>query len=183
MLLGNGFQRCCFLSFHVQRNLSLAGTYQLQLMNWTNSSQNQSYDKIDDNSASLSWFQIPIWSPRADFRYCQTFEGLLMWGVFSDVRTGMFYNCCWPSPARSSSCPSPAGLAMFYCLSFDTPLTWRTRSLYVYPLEIGWPPFTPRHWVPFSSPFKTRRVTLKVFEPASTWAPLAHNSRLTPYVS
>jgi hypothetical protein len=26
----------------------------------------------------------PIWGPRPDFYYCQTFAGLLMWGAFSD---------------------------------------------------------------------------------------------------
>jgi hypothetical protein len=28
------------------------------------------------------------------------------------------------------------------------PPTWRTRSPYLYPLETGWPSYTPRHWVP-----------------------------------
>jgi hypothetical protein len=32
----------------------------------------------------------------------------------------------------------------------------------------GWPSFTPRHWVPFSLPPTTQRVTVKVFESAST---------------
>jgi hypothetical protein len=26
------------------------------------------------------------------------------------------------------------------------PPTWRTRSPYLYPLETGWPSYTPRHW-------------------------------------
>jgi hypothetical protein len=28
------------------------------------------------------------------------------------------------------------------------PPTWRTRSPYLYPLDIGWPSYTPRHRVP-----------------------------------
>jgi hypothetical protein len=40
----------------------------------------------------------------------------------------------------------------------DSP-TWRARSPYLYPPGIGWPGYTPRHWVPFSS---------QVFDPAST---------------
>jgi hypothetical protein len=28
------------------------------------------------------------------------------------------------------------------------PPTWRTRSPYLYPLETGWPIYTPRHWLP-----------------------------------
>jgi hypothetical protein len=59
------------------------------------------------------------------------------------------YNCCWPSPAQSFSSPSPA---TFYCLRFETPPTWRTRSPYLYPPGTGWPSYTPRHRVHFSSP-------------------------------
>jgi hypothetical protein len=55
-----------------------------------------------------------------------------------------------------------------YCLRFETPPTWRTRSPYLYPPGTGWPRYTPRHWVPFSSPPITRRVTVEVFDPAST---------------
>jgi hypothetical protein len=52
------------------------------------------------------------------------------------------YNCCWSSPAQSFSGPSPVGLvAIFYCLRFKTS---------------------------FSSPPTTRRVTVEVFDPAST---------------
>jgi hypothetical protein len=32
----------------------------------------------------------------------------------------------------------------------------------------GWPGYTPRHWVPFSSPPTTRKAAVEVFEPAST---------------
>jgi hypothetical protein len=32
-----------------------------------------------------------------------------------------------------------------------------------------WPNYTPRHWVPFSSPPMTRRPTMEVFDHASTW--------------
>jgi hypothetical protein len=52
------------------------------------------------------------------------------------------------SPAQSLSGPSPAGLmTSFYCLRFETPPTWRTRFLYLYPPGRGWPGYTPRHWV------------------------------------
>jgi hypothetical protein len=52
------------------------------------------------------------------------------------------------SPAQSFSGPSPAGLmTTFYCFRFETPPTWRTRSLYLYPPGTGWPGYTPRHWV------------------------------------
>jgi hypothetical protein len=47
-------------------------------------------------------------------------------------------------PAQSFSGPSPAGLiTTFYCLRFETPPTWRTRSLYLYPPGTGWPGYSP----------------------------------------
>jgi hypothetical protein len=47
---------------------------------------------------------------------------------------------------------SPAGLmTIFYCLRFQTTPTWRARSPYLYPPGTGWPSYTPRHWVSFSS--------------------------------
>jgi hypothetical protein len=54
------------------------------------------------------------------------------------------------------------------CLRFQTPPTWRARSPYLYPPGTGWPSYTPRHGVPFSSPPTTRRVTVEVFDPTST---------------
>jgi hypothetical protein len=38
-------------------------------------------------------------------------------------------------------------MTTFYCLRFETPPTWRTRSLYLYPPGTEWPGYTPRHWV------------------------------------
>jgi hypothetical protein len=49
----------------------------------------------------------------------------------------------------------------------DSP-TWRARCPYLYPPGTGWPSYTPRHWVPFSSSPTVRRATVEVFEPAST---------------
>jgi hypothetical protein len=44
------------------------------------------------------------------------------------------YNCWWPSPAQAYMGPSPAGrVTIFYYLRFQTPPTWRARSLYLYP--------------------------------------------------
>jgi hypothetical protein len=37
------------------------------------------------------------------------------------------------------------------------PPTWRARSPYLYPPGTRWPSYTPKHWVPFSSPLMTRR--------------------------
>jgi hypothetical protein len=52
----------------------------------------------------------------------------------------------------------------FTVFRFEIPPTWRARSPYLYPPGTGWPGYTPRHWVPFSSPPTTRRE----FDPAST---------------
>jgi hypothetical protein len=45
------------------------------------------------------------------------------------------------------------------------PPNWRARSPYLYPRGTGWPSYTPRHWVPFSSPPTTRRATVEVLDP------------------
>jgi hypothetical protein len=60
------------------------------------------------------------------------------------------YNCCWHSPAQSFSGPSSAGLmTTFCCLRFETPPTWRARSLYLYPPEQGGPVIAPGTGLPF----------------------------------
>jgi hypothetical protein len=61
-------------------------------------------------------------------------------------------------------------MTIFCCLRLETPSTWRARSLCLYPPGAGWPSYTPRHCVPTSSSSKTRRTTVEVFIPASTWA-------------
>jgi hypothetical protein len=56
--------------------------------------------------------------------------------------------------------------------------TWGARSPYLIPPpRTAWPSYTPRHWVPFSSPPKSRRATVatvEVFELASTRSPARH---------
>jgi hypothetical protein len=59
-------------------------------------------------------------------------------------------------------------MTTFYCLRFETLPTWRTRYPYLYPLGTGWPSYTHRHWVPFSSPPTTRRA-VEVFDSSSAW--------------
>jgi hypothetical protein len=75
------------------------------------------------------------------------------------------YNFCCPSPAQSFSGPSSAWLkTTFYCLRFETPPTWRVRSPNLYLPGTGWPGYTPKHFVPFSSPPKIRRTTVEVYD-------------------
>jgi hypothetical protein len=79
------------------------------------------------------------------------------------------YHCRWSSPVQSFPRPSPAGLiTAFYFLRFETLLTWRARLPYLYPPGTGWPSYTLRYWVIFSSPPTTSRSTVDLFDPAST---------------
>jgi hypothetical protein len=57
----------------------------------------------DGQSASLSWCQAPIWGLRPDFYYCQTVEGLLIWGALSDERTGLQFTLAAGPGQRSHS--------------------------------------------------------------------------------
>jgi hypothetical protein len=76
----------------------------------------------------------PIWGTRPHFYYCQTVVGLLMWGALPNERMDVIYNYSWSSPAQSFLGPSPVVLmAIFCCLRFETPSTWRARSPYLYP--------------------------------------------------
>jgi hypothetical protein len=83
VLLGSSFQGCNILGICVQWLLSsLAGTFQLQLPNWTNSLPTA---KLTHKSKSKSkicygWQSViqsvlvssSVWNPRPDFWYCQT---------------------------------------------------------------------------------------------------------------
>jgi hypothetical protein len=90
------------------------------------------------------------------------------------------YNCCWSSPAHSFFSPSPTGLVtIFYCLKFETPQTWRARSPYLYPPQIGWLSYTSRHWVPVSSPFQyiyTPWVPFRIRPPSDRIGNVSYNS-------
>jgi hypothetical protein len=85
----------------------------------------------------------PIWGSWLDIYYCLTITVLFLWGALSDERTG---------------------------LSFIYAAGLRQRSLSWVPVpRDSWPYFTVSDLrLPFSSPPTTRRVTVEVFEPAST---------------
>jgi hypothetical protein len=108
-----------------------------------NSSQSQSYITTDGQSVSLSWNKAPNWGLRPDLFYCQTVAGSFMWGAFSDERTGLSSTTAAGPGQRSHS---------------RVRVPWRS-----------WPYFTVSDSkLPFSSPPTTRRVTVEVFDPAST---------------
>jgi hypothetical protein len=56
-------------------------------------------------------------------------------------------------------------MTTFYFLWFETPTSWWSRSPYLYTPGTGWPGYTPRHWVLFSSPPTTCRATVEVLTP------------------
>jgi hypothetical protein len=144
---------------------SLSAGYHLTTNSWLDRTkfkiQKLYYDRRSFGQSVL--MSSPIWGPMTRF--------LLLSGSYGFVDMGRplwrengsdVYNCCWPSPVHTFSGPSPTGLmTVFYCLRFETALTWRVRSPYLYFPGRGWPSFTSRHRVLFSLPPKTHRATVK----------------------
>jgi hypothetical protein len=99
--------------------------------------------QTDSQSVSLSWCQAPIVGLRPDFYYCQTVAGFLMWGALSGERTCL-------------SCTTAAGPRQ------------RSYSRFRVPWD-SWPYFTASYSrLPFSSSPTSCRVTVEVFDLAST---------------
>jgi hypothetical protein len=124
----------------------------------------------DGQLVSLSWNKAPIRSLTTTFLLLSHTCGFIDMGRSLSREDGsVVYSLCWPSPAQWFTGPRPAELlTIFYCLRLETPSTWRATSPYLYTLGMGWPSYTPKHWISFSSPPTTRRVTMEVFEPTST---------------
>jgi hypothetical protein len=101
------------------------------------------YITTDGQPASLSWNKAPIWGLRPDFDYCQTFAGLLMWGVLSDERTDLLF--------AIAAGPCQRNLSLVR-------VPWDSRLHFT----------VSDSRLPFLSPPTTRRVTVEVFDPAST---------------
>jgi hypothetical protein len=90
---------------------------------------------------------------------------------------GSVYNYCRPSPAQSFSSQSPAGCkTVFYCVRFETPPTWRSRSPYFYYPKNRVAQLYPEASGSLSPPPMTHRATVEVFETASTWVTLNSKS-------
>jgi hypothetical protein len=94
-------------------------------------------------SASLSWNEAPIWGLWPDFYYCQTVAGLLMWGALSDERAGLSFTIAAGLHQRS------------HC---RVRVPWYSRLYFSVSDSI----------LPFSSPPSTHRITVEVFDFAST---------------
>jgi hypothetical protein len=110
---------------------------------WSYRLESESYVTTDGQPASLSWNKAPFWGLRPDLYYRLKVEGLLICGALSVERTGLSFTIA-AGPRQGSH--------------FRVRVPWDS-----------WPYATvsdPR--LPFSSPPTTRRVTVEVFEPAST---------------
>jgi hypothetical protein len=115
----------------------------------TDSTESEAYVTTDGRSASLSWNKASIWGLWPDFYYCQTVAVLLMWGALSEEKTGLSFTISAGPRERSHS---------------------RVRV----PWD-SWPYFTVSDSsLPFSSPPTTRRVTVEVFDTASTLVSLQY---------
>jgi hypothetical protein len=105
------------------------------------------------------------------FNWILTFI-VLMYHPLGWEDRSVVYNCCWSSPSQSFSGLTSVGLVTtFYCLKFETPPTWRARSLCLYPPGKVARLYL-RHWIPFSSPPTTPRAAVKVFNSSTqelTW--------------
>jgi hypothetical protein len=98
-------------------------------------SVSESYVTTDGLWASLRWNKAPIWGLRPDFYYCQTGEGLLMWGALSDDRTDLSFTIA-AGPRQRSHCRVrvPWGSPPYFTVSdlrlpfSSPPMTCRTTS-------------------------------------------------------
>jgi hypothetical protein len=105
-------------------------------------SQSQNHNATEGNLIRNSWCRAPSGANDQMFITFDScglvFVGRPLWREDWSV----FFICCWPSPAYSFSDPSPLGpVTIFSCLRFETS---------------------------FSSFPTARRVTVEVFDPAST---------------
>jgi hypothetical protein len=105
--------------------------------------ESESYVTTDGQSASLSENKAPIWGVRPDLYYCLRVAGLLIWGALSDERTNLSSTIAAGPRQRSH---------------FRVRVPWDSRPYFT----------VSESRLPFSSPPTTRRVTVEVFDPAST---------------
>jgi hypothetical protein len=105
-------------------------------------SESESYVTTDSQLASLSWNKAPIWGLWPDINYSFTITVLLLWGALSDERTGLSFVYATGPRQCSPSVRGPSVTRPYFTVSDLT--------------------------LPFSSPPTTRRVTVEVFDPAST---------------
>jgi hypothetical protein len=87
----------------------------------------------------------------------------LMWGALSNERTSLSFSIS----AGPNQCSHSQVRGPLLSQIRDCPNLQGQVPVFISP-GTGWPSYTPRHWVPFSSPPTTRRAAVEVFEPSST---------------
>jgi hypothetical protein len=135
---------CCFFSFVVPPLIKRG-----ELDFFLSRNESESYVTTDGQSASLSLYKAPIRGLRPDFYFrtengiCLTVTFLIPWGALSGERTALSFVCAAGPCQRSLS---------LVLVPWDLRLYFTVSDLRL----------------PFSSPPTTRRVTVEVFDPAST---------------
>jgi hypothetical protein len=127
------------------------------LLTFFSESDSESYITTDGQSASLSGNKAPIWGLRQDFYYCQTIGGFLIRGSLSGERAGLKFTVADGPRQRSPRVRVP----------------WNSRPHFI----------VSDSRLPFFSPPTTRRATVEVFDPASTWVAVESSLMLRPTVS
>jgi hypothetical protein len=123
----------------------------------------------DNQSASLSWCQAPIWEPRPvlfpleisfrQLRLCYFLAPSLTrgWGC------NLLYNCFWALPEQSLLGRSPTELtAIFYCLISNSPNLEGQVRVFIFPRNRV-PQLYPQALGALLSPLTTRRAEVEVF--------------------
>jgi hypothetical protein len=151
--LGNDSQLRRFNSFRDPRLLpSLASAYL----------KSQSYVTTDGQSATV-FVSSPHLGPNTRLFTVKTAAGLMMWGALSDERPGLSLTAAAGHASAVILESESRGTHHHILLSqIGNSLNLEGRSLYLYPAVSGWPSYSPRNWVPSSSPHTTRRATVDV---------------------
>jgi hypothetical protein len=121
--------------------------------------------------ASLSWYQTTVFLFHGNclhiftiyyyYYYLLFIMGRSLWR--EDGSVIYLYNCFRGLWGQSLSGRSPQYSWLEFAVLYETPLTWRAKSPYLYLPGMGLPSNSRGYWVPFSSPFTIRRARVEVF--------------------
>jgi hypothetical protein len=135
--------------------------------------RSRSYFTTESHSVSQSWYRAPLWDLRPDVTSCRNVAA-------RNLRSCIYWA---PSLTRGRVCNLQSNHSIirvaqnpkpYFTVSSETPPTWRARFPCLYPPGTGWPSYTPRHWVPFTSSLMARLLRLagirwRYSNPPPTW--------------
>jgi hypothetical protein len=105
-------------------------------------------------------------STRSDYYNCQTTAVLLLWGTHFHERTGLKFTIAVGLRQRSHFRTRVLrDYRPYFTVSDLRFLQPGGPGPRIYTPGTAWPSYTPRHWVPFSSPPTTCRDTVEIFDP------------------